>query len=76
MRLTIDYPDDLILARQVYRHFNDIVFSTKEIIDLYRSNPELFQATMVLVQEQAPFFSKVEGYQSIAGQTADSFICP
>jgi spore coat polysaccharide biosynthesis protein SpsF len=69
MRLTIDYHDDLTLARQVYRHFNHTAFYTKEIVDLCHSRPEIFQATMGLVQEQAPFLSKVEGYQSITGQT-------
>lgn len=67
MRLTIDYPDDLTLARQVYGHFNHTAFSTKEIVALCQSKPEMFQATMGLVQEQAPFFSEVEGYQSITG---------
>ncbi len=72
MRLTIDYPEDLDLARKLYGHFNHIVFSTNEIVEVYHSKPELFQATMGLVQEQAPFFSKVEGYKSIGGQTVDA----
>jgi spore coat polysaccharide biosynthesis protein SpsF (cytidylyltransferase family) len=69
MRLTIDYPEDLTLARRVYRHFNHTAFSTKQIIGLCHSAPEMFRATKGLVQEQAPFFSRVEGYRNVAGCT-------
>ncbi len=58
LRLTIDYPEDLAQAREVYRHFEGKLFTTPEIIALYRSQPQMFEATRKLVQHSAPFMPK------------------
>ena len=65
IRLTVDYSEDLALARRVYRHFDHTLFSTREIIELYRSHPEWFLETQGLIQAQAPFLSRVAGYETI-----------
>ncbi len=57
LRLTIDYPEDMAQAREVYRHFKSGIFTTPEIIALYRSRPEMFAATGKLVQQSAPFIA-------------------
>jgi len=55
LRLTIDYPEDMEQARKVYAHFGSHLFTTAQVIDLYRQNPELFEKTRDLVQQSAPF---------------------
>jgi spore coat polysaccharide biosynthesis protein SpsF len=57
LRLTIDYPEDMAQAHEVYRHFEGAMFVTPDIIDLYRSQPEMFAATGKLVQQSAPFIA-------------------
>jgi len=54
LRLTIDYPEDLDQAKNVYAHLG-LLFTTQQIIDLYLRMPELFEKTMHLVQRSAPF---------------------
>jgi spore coat polysaccharide biosynthesis protein SpsF (cytidylyltransferase family) len=55
LRLTIDYPEDLAQARAVYARLGGHLFTTPQIIALYRSEPQLFAATRGLVQRSAPF---------------------
>lgn len=57
LRLTIDYPEDLIQARAVYAYFNGRQFTTAEVIELFTSNPEMFAGTRNLAQHSAPFMS-------------------
>jgi|SRR3990172_1469184 len=55
LRLTIDYPEDLEQARNVYAHFGGHLFTTRQVIELYRRKPELFGKTRNLIQQSAPF---------------------
>lgn len=55
LRLTIDYPEDMALAKMLYRHFGGYRFTTSEIIDVYRQSPDLFAGVEGLVQQSAPF---------------------
>jgi spore coat polysaccharide biosynthesis protein SpsF len=55
LRLTIDYPEDMEQARNVYAHFGSHLFTTAQVIDLYRQNPEWFEKTRNLVQKSGPF---------------------
>ncbi len=64
IRLTIDYSEDLTLARQIYRHFGRTDFTTRDILDLYARQPDLFRETRGLIQRQAPFLSAVSGYET------------
>ena len=57
MRLTIDYPEDLDQARNVYSHFDGALFTTQQVIALYRQKPALFESTRNLVQHSAPFLN-------------------
>lgn len=58
LRLTIDYPEDMQQAINVYSHFGNTTFTTTDILKLYRGNPELFSGTKNLVQRSAPFLKK------------------
>ena len=58
LRLTIDYPEDLEQAKLLYKYFGGFLFTTAQIIDLYKDKPELFSKTMSLKQESAPFIKK------------------
>ncbi|MFA5824724.1 MAG: NTP transferase domain-containing protein [Gallionellaceae bacterium] len=55
LRLTIDYPEDMEQARNVYAHFGGYLFTTAQVIDLSRQHPGLFEKTCNLVQQSAPF---------------------
>jgi spore coat polysaccharide biosynthesis protein SpsF len=55
LRLTVDYPEDLEQAKLLYKYFGGFLFTTAQIIDLYKDKPELFAKTMSLKQESAPF---------------------
>ncbi len=55
LRLTIDYPEDLEQAKSLYEHFGSFLFTTAQIINLYKDKPEFFLKTMSLKQESAPF---------------------
>lgn len=58
LRLTVDYPEDMDLARNLYRHFGGYLFTTSDIITQYRQAPELFARTRNLVQRSAPYLAK------------------
>lgn len=60
LRLTVDYPEDLELARYIYMHFNGPAFTTSQIIDLYKREPALFEKTRNLVQRSAPHLASQE----------------
>jgi spore coat polysaccharide biosynthesis protein SpsF len=68
LRLTIDYPEDLRLAGEIYRHFGTRAFSTPDLIDLYRKNPGIFEDTLRLVQASASFLNPRNGYRTITGR--------
>ena len=55
LRLTIDYPEDMEQARQVYAHFGNGLFTTAHVLELYRRKPGIFEKTRNLVQQSAPF---------------------
>jgi spore coat polysaccharide biosynthesis protein SpsF len=43
LRWTLDTPEDLLLLRRIYRHFNGRNdFSWLEVVDLWRAKPEMF----------------------------------
>ena len=43
VRLTIDYPEDLMVIKNIVNHFSpNIFFSLDKIIDLYKKKPNLF----------------------------------
>ena len=54
LRLTVDYPEDVEQARNVYRHFGGYRFTTAQVLQLYRSNPDVFAKTRGLTQHSAP----------------------
>jgi spore coat polysaccharide biosynthesis protein SpsF len=58
LRLTIDYPEDMEQARQIYTRFGDVLFTTEQVLELYRRHPEMFEKTKKLVQQSAPFLKK------------------
>jgi len=58
LRFTIDYPEDLQLAREIYGRFNRIDFTTVELIALFKKEPQLFDKTKDLVQRSAPFLKE------------------
>jgi spore coat polysaccharide biosynthesis protein SpsF len=68
LRLTIDYPEDLKLAKEIYSCFDSYPFSTRQVIALYHKKPHLFSETQRLVQDSAPFFSNTIGYETVAGK--------
>ncbi len=53
LRFTIDYPQDMDQAREIYAHFKGTAFSTRDLLDLYRQRPELFKKTKNLIQHSA-----------------------
>jgi len=57
LRLTIDYPEDLEQAKNVYAHFREYLFTTAQVLDLYRQEPGIFEETRNLVQQSAPFIT-------------------
>jgi spore coat polysaccharide biosynthesis protein SpsF len=54
LRFTIDYPEDMQLARQVMNRLGNR-FTTSQLLELHRNEPELFERTKGLVQRSAPF---------------------
>jgi spore coat polysaccharide biosynthesis protein SpsF len=58
LRFTIDYPEDMEQAREIYRLFGKADFTTSELIALYRNEPAIFRKTSGLVQRSAPFLKK------------------
>lgn len=58
LRLTVDYPEDLDQAREVYKRFGRCDFNSADIIDLYHREPSLFDKTMHLLQKSAPFIRR------------------
>lgn len=54
LRLTVDYPEDMQQARDVYAHFGSHLFTTAQVIELSRQHSELFEKTHNLVQQSAP----------------------
>lgn len=58
LRLTIDYPEDLELAREVYAYFQGHRFATAQVLALYQQRPHLFEKTKTLVQRSVPYLSK------------------
>ena len=57
LRLTIDYPEDMEQARNVYAHFGSHLFTTAQVIELTHQKPEMFEKTRNLVQQSAPFLT-------------------
>jgi spore coat polysaccharide biosynthesis protein SpsF len=57
LRLTIDYPEDMEQARNVYAHFGSHLFTTAQVIELNHQKPELFEKTRNLLQQSAPFLT-------------------
>jgi len=57
LRLTIDYPEDMEQACNVYKHFDSCLFTTAQVIGLSLRHPELFEKTSNLVQQSAPFLT-------------------
>jgi spore coat polysaccharide biosynthesis protein SpsF len=58
LRLTVDYPEDITLAREIYRRFGGAGFTTDDLLALYRREPELFAGVRYLVQRSAAFIKK------------------
>jgi len=53
IRLTIDYPEDLILCREIYRHFQDKVplIPLEDIIRFLDENPKLKELVQPFIEE-------------------------
>jgi len=58
LRFTIDYPEDLTLAREIYRRLDSLEFTTDDLLRLYMQEPGLFEATRALVQRSAPYVKR------------------
>jgi spore coat polysaccharide biosynthesis protein SpsF len=58
LRLTIDYPEDMEQAMAVYAHFGNCLFTTADILKLYKEMPGIFEKTKNLIQRSAPFLKK------------------
>ena len=55
LRFTVDYLEDVQLAREIYAHFDNYRFTVKDLIGLYKEQPAMFEKTKNLVQRSAPF---------------------
>ena len=55
LRFTVDYPEDVQLAREIYAHFDNYKFTANDLIGLYKARPEMFEKTKNLVQKSASF---------------------
>jgi spore coat polysaccharide biosynthesis protein SpsF len=51
LRFTIDYPEDMVQAQEIYRRFDRIDFTLDDLLGLYRQEPTLFEETMKLAQK-------------------------
>ncbi|MBT5242928.1 MAG: NTP transferase domain-containing protein [Rhodospirillaceae bacterium] len=60
LRFTVDYPEDMVLAQNIYTHFGGLRFTTADLIALYRRDPSLFADTLKLKQEAAPHLSLMQ----------------
>jgi len=58
LRFTIDYPEDLQLAREIYQLLGRWDFTTSDLIGLSKKSPELFVKTQGLLQRSAPFLKQ------------------
>jgi spore coat polysaccharide biosynthesis protein SpsF len=58
LRFTIDYPEDIQLAREIYERLNGYKFTTTDLIELYKKEPAIFDKTKDLVQKSVPFLKK------------------
>ena len=54
LRLTIDYPEDFALIRQVMKHFKRTNFTFQDVILLKNERPALFEPVLKLVQKSLP----------------------
>ena len=59
LRLTVDYPEDVQQAIDVYAHFDNELFTTADILRLSIEKPSIFMSTRKLVQHSAPFLKKI-----------------
>ncbi len=50
IRLTIDYPEDLTLAKNIFSNLGKD-FDYKDIIKLYRNNPKIFETTNMISKQ-------------------------
>ena len=57
LRFTIDYPEDMEQAREIYSIFGGWKFTTRDLIGLYKKKPEIFKKTQNLAQHSAPHLS-------------------
>jgi len=67
LRLTIDYLKDLELARKLYEFFDCDSFTTAEIVDLFRRQPDLFFDIKQLPQHSLALASDIRAIDSIVG---------
>lgn len=58
LRLTIDYPQDMEQAREIYSIFGGHEFTTEDLLALHRDRPEVFARTRDLVQESGGHLPK------------------
>lgn len=57
IRLTLDYKEDLMLARKIFSRLK-INFSVNELLDLFEKNPELLKITEPLIEKWDNNYSK------------------
>jgi spore coat polysaccharide biosynthesis protein SpsF len=58
LRLTVDYPEDVQQAIDVYSYFKRVSFNTADIVRLSKEMPSIFFNTKQLVQHSAPFLKR------------------
>lgn len=58
LRFTIDYPEDLRQAQEIYAFFQSYSFTTADLIELYKNQQSMFERTKGLIQNSAAFLKK------------------
>jgi spore coat polysaccharide biosynthesis protein SpsF len=59
MRLTVDYPEDLEVIKNICAEFHDLRFNTNDIIKLYHRKPEIFKINITNVRNES-YIEQVE----------------
>ncbi|EPA05285.1 hypothetical protein [Candidatus Nitrosarchaeum limnium] len=57
IRLTLDYKEDLNLAREIFSRLK-IDFSVNELLDLFEKNPKLLEITEPLIEKWNTNYNK------------------
>lgn len=59
MRLTLDYPEDLEVIKNIYNEFPDTRFDINDVVKLYHKKPEIFKGNIHKVRNES-YIEQVE----------------